>query len=43
MRLLVLTENILCNPKLFADDVSLNAVMNDSNVIRNLNADLDYV
>ena len=36
-----LPGNLICNPKLFADDVSLNAVMYEKNMCTNsLNADL---
>ena len=36
-----LPDNLICNPKLFADDVSLNAVMYDKNsVTQNLKDDL---
>ena len=36
-----LPDNLICNPKLFADDVSLNAVMYERNVCTNsLNDDL---
>ena len=30
-----LPDNLICNPKLFADDVSLNAVMYEQNVCTN--------
>ena len=30
-----LPDNLICNPKLFADDVSLNAVMYEKNVCTN--------
>ena len=36
-----LVDNLACNPKLFADDVSLNAVMHDKNIgTKNLRDDL---
>ena len=39
-----LPENIVCQPKLFADDVSLNAVMIDHDeATGNLNADLKLI
>ena len=37
-----LPDNLVCNPKLFADDVSLNAVMYDKDsCTKNLEEDLD--
>ena len=42
--LLMTSDNLICNPKLFADDVSLNAVMYEKNVCTNsLNDDLKRI